>query len=1579
MIKPDWSVFAAKFSENPQANFEWLSYLLFCKEFNLPTGVFRYKNQAAIETEPIRSGTDIIGFQAKFWDSSPSDHKDEILDMLKKAKRHYPNITKIILFTNTEWGQNKGKKPKGRIEIEAEEKKISISIEWRCRSYFETEPVCTYEPIINHFFSYNKSIFDLLDSFRHHTENYFAQIQSSIVFKTKNIEIDKSETIKKLVIENNATIISGIGGVGKTAIIKKYYETMDKDISLFIFKATEFEVRSINDLFPDVGFLPFIDFYKNAQTKIIVIDSSEKLLELTDTEPFKEFLSELLKNKWRVVFTTRDNYLEDLNYQFFEIFNIVPRNIRIEQLSIAELEDIAKKEAFTLPDDEKILELIRIPFYFNEYLRFYDETKGLDYKSFKEKLWVKVIKKSKPEREQCFLQFAFEQANSGLFFIKQNYQNLMLENELVADGILGCETAGYYIAHDIYEEWALEKYIDSAFIQRDTNEGFFEKISESLPIRRSFRNWLSEKLFSLDKDAVNFIENLIQNNVISNFWKDEIFTAILLSKYSSTFFESFKSLLICNDCVLLKRTVFMLRISCKEVDYSLFNLLGIKKPDLMTLKYVRTAPKGFGWQSLIKFVYDNRQSIGFDKIDFFIPVIYEWNCKNAKGETTKYAALIALEYYNYSIDNDKYFIRSGMKEKIIKTILSGSHEIKKELETIFDSIFTNKWKHHNDPYYELSKAILVDSSSNFNAVPLVQLFPEYILKLFDLFLVYTPTEGPFSHYRSDIDREKYFNLESNHFDYYPVSSFQTPIYFLLKVAYKITVDFLLDFINRATEYYVHTDFDQSVKKVECNVHNHVVVQWLSHCLWNMYRGNGSPVSPRVLQSIHMALEKYLLEIGKNIDTNGLEQALFYLLEQSKSSSITAVVTSVVLAYPEKTFNVATVLFKTKEFIMQDTIRCVNENQIEMLYRIGYNGKHKIHIDERLKTVKEKHRNSSLEQQFLSYLLGKYDTDTDESINTRRVVLFEILDNYYKELETIPNETNNDKIWRISLARMDTRKMTTIPITTDKGQYLQLLPNLEPELAEYRKKEIEKSTKWGEYLSLDLWAKYAYDKDLKAEEYKQYNNNPKQVMRDLNKVIKNLKKCTPPPNFLAQLAAEEESYWLHYSSTPAYVCTVLMRDYSERLSQKEKIFCKDIILEFVSYPFGQYFYQAGDGVQQTISGLPYILHCFPELGEDIKILLLFLLFLDFEVGNIGQTGLFYEFSISAINSLQIIDPISTHSILLGYLKLKPKYDLFLKELLYKDHDKIRQNTSSKEIFEKIFNDNENIFKSIVDNTIILDDLDTEYNIQILLVAFRLLPRKIENTDDEKIINIVLSKFAGKLTSDDRQEETYEYKTKHSFLTVFSDFILNLQEKDLNRFCQPFIANISASEGYADFLKYLIYAEDKIHTYEKFWLIWNLFKDSVVKICNNKISIRNIDKIVQSYLFADIFWEENIKDWESIREREKVFFSDMVNKIGSIPSVLYSIAKLLNTVGSIFINEGIDWLDTILSPNDSAKLLNSDLNIMTVFYIENYIRRYIYLNNDKIRKTKIVKTKVVNILTFLIDSSSVVGYILRERIL
>ena len=234
MIKPDWKVFEAKFSENPQSNFEWLCYILFCLEFKKETGIFRYKNQSGIETNPISMNEDTIGWQAKFYDTTLSAHKKELIESLVKSKRDYPQVNKILFYTNQEWGQShhfdkpEQNDPQAKIDIETKANELEIRVEWRTASFFES-PFVTLENelIAKHFFTFEMSIFQLLLEKKSHTESILEGIQTSITYRDKSLEINRTNLLQDIldkIEREQVLIVTGMGGVGKTAVIKKLYE-----------------------------------------------------------------------------------------------------------------------------------------------------------------------------------------------------------------------------------------------------------------------------------------------------------------------------------------------------------------------------------------------------------------------------------------------------------------------------------------------------------------------------------------------------------------------------------------------------------------------------------------------------------------------------------------------------------------------------------------------------------------------------------------------------------------------------------------------------------------------------------------------------------------------------------------------------------------------------------------------------------------------------------------------------------------------------------------------------------------------------------------------------------------------------------------------------------------------------------------------------------------------------------------------------------------------------------------------------------------------------------------------------------
>lgn len=1574
MSKPNWDIFKAKFSENHQNNFEWFCYLLFCSEFNKPFGVFRYKNQSAIETNPVVEGENIIGWQAKFYDTTLSNNKNDLINTIKKAKRDYTNITKLIFYTNQEWAQYRGKEPKGKTEAERTAEELNIKLEWRTASFFESSFVTIENKGISKcFFNFDNGILELIDEKRRHTENILNEIQTSMDFKGEVIEIERKQIILNLKEDKRTFILSGAGGVGKTAVIKNFYSSLNENIPFYIFKATEFELRNIEDFFKGQNFFDFLDIHKRNKEKIIVIDSAEKLLDLKNSEPFKEFLSSIIKCDWKIIFTTRDNYLEDLNYQFFDIYKIIPVNINIPCIVIDELNELSAKYKFSLPKDVNLLELIKTPFYLSEYLRFYNESEELDYIGFKNKLWDKVIKKSKPVREQCFLKIASERANEGHFFIMPDCEAQVLDGELKNDGVLGYETAGYFITHDIYEEWALEKIIQTEFFKKSNNSDFFKRIGQSLPFRRSFRKWVSEKL-ALDEDIKHFINETITDKSIESFWKDEILISVLLSDYSSAFFNSVKSELLDDEQSLLKKMTFILRLACKEVDEEVFKQIGIKNINLFTLEYILTKPKGKGWESLIKFIYENIDAIGVENISFILPAIHDWNSKFKVGETTRFSSLIALKYYQWIIEEDVYISHDESETKLLQTIVYGALEVNDELKEIFDNILSNRWKEHRDPYYGLSKFILTEQESFL----ISKAFPDYVLQIADLFWSGAPKEED-CYGISSLEMEHYFGLQYGGHDYFPASSYQTPIFWLLQCSLKNTIDFILKFTNKAVEYYAKSELDRG--QVEENEiffdEDKSIKQYNSNRLWCIYRG--TQVCPDVLESIHMALEKYFLDAGKNAKSKNLEYWLLYLLENAKSASISGVVASVVVAYPEKTFNVAKILFKTKKFFSSDTTRLVldqtHKSSLLMLRNnYGFNNEKVVHEDERLNACDDKHRKWDLENIFLNYQFFRSKETSVEDAEKRQKILWGILDDYYKKLTMDTEESESDKTWRLYLARMDKRKMKPSTEEIDDGILVSLNPEIDPKLKKYSDDSLQKISEPMKYSALKIWAKYKMEGNEEYLQYEKYDSNPKVALKEVKEIIEKLKslKNENDSNML-----DDENFHLFNHTIPGQVCSVLIKYFFDELSEKDQVFCKDVILEIAFFTFSDdYQYQVSDGMQSVISVLPILSDEFQEEKKHIKLILLMCLFNDYPIDMSG-TG-FNIFSVMAINTLWENDFDNAQSLLYGYLLLRPRYKEIENKLREENYKNGAYKISKSDVINVFLDDYELAINNLVNNELPFDEIKNidELDLSILRTAFNLIPVNTKSDEHKKIVISIISSFSKQLLSTSRQDKV-DYTIRHDFLRKLSYFILNTSKEDIYTYLRPFIENLNNSESVADFFQEFVLTEDKLDSYDNFWTVWLLFKDNIIELCAEGDKRWHIDKIVKSYLFAQVTWKDTTNSWHSLKENNKQFFKDISHDIGHCPSTLYAISKLLNDIGIPYLNDGVSWVSLILKKNNN--LLNSKLEVNTIYYLESLVRRFIYDNREKIRKTKALKEEVLVILDFLIAKGSVVGYMLRENTL
>jgi len=222
----------------------------------------------------------------------------------------------------------------------------------------------------------------------------------------------------------------------------------------------------------------------------------------------------------------------------------------------------------------------------------------------------------------------------------------------------------------------------------------------------------------------------------------------------------------------------------------------------------------------------------------------------------------------------------------------------------------------------------------------------------------------------------------------------------------------------------------------------------------------------------------------------------------------------------------------------------------------------------------------------------------------------------------------------------------------------------------------------------------------------------------------------------------------------------------------------------------------------------------------------------------------------------------------------------------------------------------------------------------------------------------------------------YSTRLTIFERYAYFLLEREINEIDTYLQPSIDSFVATDEMKSLIDKIISAEDYNNKYEQFWYIWNRLYPKFIEVCNKSHSY-HLSGVVKSYLLAWQWWREGVEEWHSLKEKNLSLYANVAKDIGHNPAVLYSITRILNSIGSKFIENGIDWIYTIVSNNSSLEMGNLESN--TLYYLEKVMRKFIYMNKEQIKKEIRLKNKVIPILDFMIERGSIQGYLLRESIL
>lgn len=1201
MKYPSWKGFESKYPDYQEIAFEALARMLFRCRYKLGDSLPYFKNHAGNETGTIVVDGEEIGFQAKYFDNEINAALIE--NSINIAHNKHPNQSKMIVYTNLEFGNPRKKgetKTEKQRNIEQVAKSCNIQLEWMYGDNI-LDAVLKNELAYDVFFNIESNLQYIREDLAAYNDSQLDYIKNQININGKAYKFDRSVATNRLMAlipGNNNVMLSGESGSGKSAILKEYYEQYkdNRDYVFFIINTGQLNQVDLNSLFHlhhDYVFAEFYGYFAEVKNKILVLDSAEQLLDLNNRRVALMLVGKLKREGWNFIVTCKTNSQEDLISMLKEDFQLDFILQPVDALQDYELKKFEEETGIRLPLNDKLRHQLSLPFYLARYCEV-GEADGNE-KAFRERVWKQKVRGTSSigrKIEACLFEIIRRKQTTGLFVIPIDGLDVNSLDSLIKEDIIGeIEHRGVFVKHDLYSDWALDYMLLSELIDTASIES--KLVSKpTISYANAFRRWFTEKVNNKE-DVVDVIISVMFEKNIDDRWKNTILEVVGSSYiYASVFISKYKTRLAEDDYCWFNTFANTVSVSCHTVTQYLPYKNGIRIPISNSV--------GSGWEAVISFIDNNKEDYYINNLSVVYNILNGYLNKQEKTNgIVKVAGLLALRLFDIQANpqnKNLYFWQINMKDWAALVCRYAIY-IQDEMKSILAEVVKNSWIHHNSPYHDIveylitPQNVLLDINAYF--VCRKQLLP--ILKLF-----WSESKDNYKDY-SSIGTEKYFGLnpERSGMNYFPPSPFQTPILGLLNIESLAslddyaTLDFVIEFVDVCISCFdkrgkelqkldeITVSFDDGSKhKVLC-----------SSMLWNMYRGSSGISVPNILESIHMALEKYLLDLlegeEKNKNIEGVRMILWRILKNSHSASLYAIVTSVVLAHYNDMFDLFLFLIQDIRFLQLDLHRQISEYHIASMSFVYM--RHKDYATERKKSADMKHRKLHLEN-LLTYLQITYDNSTKDEDKKRLNQLYSCVDKLLNNYKSTKNDATSDEPYIIE--RINVRKWTKSTVIMDNGiEAIQYEPVFPEHLVKDRDL-IQKASDEAMFgLNIAVWADKMLRDDIDSARMYQFHDKPKEILKVIADVEESLKKNQT----IMGLSMGRE--YVPYIGSAA-----LLIYYREKMSQEEIELCSQRVIDALQNPD---FLLSGmmTGFDTILEVIPILIELYPNEQDTIADIIL----------------------------------------------------------------------------------------------------------------------------------------------------------------------------------------------------------------------------------------------------------------------------------------------------------------------------------------------------------------------------------------
>ena len=1381
-----------------------------------------------------------------------------------------------------------------------------------------------------------------------------------------------SQTITESVNSFQFTIVTGKPGVGKSAEIKNVLKSEFPSASIFVFRADQFNEPHIANVFSSQGVNETLqDIFSCISLipeKIIFIDSLEKLLEADPECAFKQLLALLKQFPDIKIIGSSRKYAVDLITQKFGVDKKELGRAEVLPLDETELNIVAEKfpQLKGVLKNEKIKKLLQSPKYIDFAIlalsKSDDDYTNISLTEFKDKLWNSLVKDSTnrikgfpAKREDAFMEIAINRAKEMKLFTRTENGDKEAIDLLENDEIIFQENDNrrYSPTHDIFEDWALVKYISSKYEEFPHPKELFDNLGNEPAIRRAFRLWIEDYLID-DSNKINeLIRATISDTSIEGYWADEILIAVFKSDNCGSFFSAFEKDLLDSKTYFhfLNRCIHLIKTACKEssLNRNNFSIL---------------LPIGSGWREMMSFLRRHINELNFLSRSI-CNFLSDWNYRlmfqssQIEEQEKVDAKEIVLHYLKQVESGDENWENEFMKDKpkeLVSILFQLAPIAKSEIEELIERAFKNKEDRNSWKLSSFYEKVIGSCISGLGNHVLIKELPELVVQTAwrewkPRKIVEEPEHRSISSMirGNRLDGDECWGLGSKH-DFFPSGIYKTPLYNLLWNHPLVGLKFVTEIINYSIDFYVKAecDYKHQFTEIEIELNDGTKVkQWAAWEFWAAYRG--SSVTHYAIESLLMSLEKSLLEtavLKTDLSKSNLKFMFNYLLLHSNNISIASVLTSVAIAYPEEVEEAMLPLLSIEEFYEWDLSRALQESTTlaPMDNAISFAQ------NERWEANQLPHRKKYMRG------LGDFIVDYQFNIGKLNAEIHKLFDKIQARIKS------DDIIWKKRLSEIDVRKWEVKMHDEEQGKIL-IQPKYEEDVSTFMNSNQD-----------------YFEAQQKSLNYSSIISKAYELKESIN--FETWKEC-----YLHYLDGKNSDFLY---DRPVSLSIIGLRVFEREFSVEQKQWCLDTIKNSITAILEDTF-SRNYGLSRSYSlmekeialaSFHYLLSNSKNEKETSELIALmtYTLFAPFgnhEIDKIVEyvrTVLFEKFPNEAKR---------VWCCLIKYSEFKKSNPSFHD---YHDQAKLK----AQKIQEQKFVDEQS---AIPDISIDILTLDLKKNEGYLLArAFVITPHIIS----EKVFSDFILHFIPLLTEDLKFEENYSYNRSknerqiqfqgtHDAQFYIRDLLLNadisLSKAVLDLILKPLYAtDFKLGRGRNDLFdfsskipEYVIYQLDNIianstdevlnkKLIDNFWSIWEYLFEK----------IKGSGKLfLTPSLFLDIDWKKESTHW-IVLENKKEFYHQMVKDLGATRT--QSMLNLFSTAGEqTFLPEGISWLVDIFkaNPNTTASLIAPSA--------ERMIERLFYNHISKIKSNKKLIEDYLWILNSMVDLGSSEAYLFRENVI